>query len=355
LRSVFVPPLERSVPRLGVGCASIMGRVGRSESLDALSAAYEGGARYFDVARSYGYGGAERLVGEFLRSRRDECVVVTKAGILPSVPGLVNRLVLPTARRIARFVPAIQRVSARRGPALAGVSKGNFEPATVIESVETSLRELGFDRVDILLLHDVRASDLDDDELLRRLEELVASGKVGGLGIATNCDDVVSILSAEPRPGIPLEVAQLRNHIAQPDLDRVGVALAARGATPSPCFVTTHSALAVTDPEREDLTLWLERHPDQVAPLREVGLVEGDVRRALPAILLGWALAANPDGMTLCGMLSRDHVAKNLRTADLVDRCAESLIALGDAWRASRVSARPDPPSESSRGDGRPS
>src|SRR4029077_14304344 len=69
---------------LGFGCGSVMGRVGRVQSLTAMGAAWGAGITLFDVARSYGYGEAEGLVGEFLQARRAEAVIVTKFGIVPT-------------------------------------------------------------------------------------------------------------------------------------------------------------------------------------------------------------------------------------------------------------------------------
>ena len=49
----------RETTRLGYGCSSIMGALGRRQSLRLLEAAYDAGIRHFDVAPMYGYGEAE--------------------------------------------------------------------------------------------------------------------------------------------------------------------------------------------------------------------------------------------------------------------------------------------------------
>ena len=45
----------RETTRLGYGCSSIMGALGRRQSLRLLEAAYDTGIRHFDVAPMYGY------------------------------------------------------------------------------------------------------------------------------------------------------------------------------------------------------------------------------------------------------------------------------------------------------------
>ncbi|NEN94747.1 MAG: hypothetical protein F6K50_04165 [Moorea sp. SIO3I7] len=49
--------------KLGFGCAPILGRVDKRKSIQALKIAYEEGINYFDIARSYGWGEAESILG----------------------------------------------------------------------------------------------------------------------------------------------------------------------------------------------------------------------------------------------------------------------------------------------------
>ncbi|MCH2169715.1 aldo/keto reductase [Myxococcota bacterium] len=322
MRDVLITSLDRSVSCLGFGCSSIMGRVGRQASLDALAAAFDAGVNYFDVARSYGYGRAEQVVGEFLQGRRDRCVVATKVGIAPSLPGFATRWLLPTARALMGRLPALPRLLMRRRQQLSGVSKGHFDPQQVITSLDTSLRELGTDYVDILLLHEVSRSDLADDALIRCLEDIVGSGKARSLGIATGVSESLEILEGE----FGFQVVQVPSHIDEPhprDLGGDGLPL-----------LVTHSALRLEDAVRARLIEWLESRPEELRALRDSGLAEAPLVETLPEILLAWTLAANPRGVTLCGMLQGRHVQGNLATADRVDACAEVLRTLGASWQA---------------------
>ena len=58
-----------------------MGRVGRKKSLYAMEQAYESGVTYYDTARSYGYGEAEKILGYFSKDKRDKIIITTKFGI----------------------------------------------------------------------------------------------------------------------------------------------------------------------------------------------------------------------------------------------------------------------------------
>lgn len=322
MRSVRIPALDRPVSSIGFGCASIMGRVDKKTSLAALAQALDSGVDYFDVARSYGYGRAEEVLGEFLKGNRDRCVVATKTGIAPSFPGFVSRVLLPAARKVVSRVPSMRKLSALRGQKLAGVSMGNFDPSQVVESLETSLRELETDYVDVLLLHEVADSDLENQELLRCLEDLVRSGKARALGTATNAAESARIL--ERQTGI--SVIQVQNRMGETD------ASVLEGK--SVPFLITHSPMVLDQDGRGRLAAWLNQHPEKMLPLRDAGLAESSPEEAIPEILLGWAIAANPTGLTLSGMLQPEHVVANLETAAKAETCRDALLALGMAWRA---------------------
>src|SRR4029077_5846186 len=70
----------------GLGCATMGGHripVTREEAEAIARAAWAAGARYVDTAPYYGFGQAERCVGDALRSMpRDEWVLSTKVGRL---------------------------------------------------------------------------------------------------------------------------------------------------------------------------------------------------------------------------------------------------------------------------------
>jgi aryl-alcohol dehydrogenase-like predicted oxidoreductase len=48
-----------------------------------LERAFALGITHFDVARAYGFGRAEGILGKFLRGRRDQVTVATKLGLQP--------------------------------------------------------------------------------------------------------------------------------------------------------------------------------------------------------------------------------------------------------------------------------
>lgn len=174
-----------------------MARIGLRESLALLGAAFDAGITHFDTARMYGYGEAERAVGQFIAGRRQQVTIATKFGIFPPKRSPLLQGAKAVARAVARIHPALrQRMRASAG---ALVAPGCFSVPDARRSLETSLKELGTDYIDVLFLHDCRLSDLEAaDDLGRFLEETIERGLIRAFGIATDVESVSEALRRFP-------------------------------------------------------------------------------------------------------------------------------------------------------------
>jgi aryl-alcohol dehydrogenase-like predicted oxidoreductase len=145
------------VSALGFGCGNVGGLMVRgtpAERERAVARALELGVNFFDTAPAYGDGVSEEHLGQVLQALKPQCLVATKV---------------------------------RLG------SEGLADPAAAVtRSLETSLRRLRRDRVDLLQLHDpVRttrgAEEPGTAEVLERIlpafEALRRAGKVGFVGM----------------------------------------------------------------------------------------------------------------------------------------------------------------------------
>jgi aryl-alcohol dehydrogenase-like predicted oxidoreductase len=201
---------------LGLGCAAMLGRAGRRESLAALGAAYDVGINFYDTARSYGYGACEGLLGEFFAGeRRKNIVLCTKFGILPGNPGGWKNRVKPLARAVLKAVPQLRGVV--RKQAADQFTPGQFSVATLRSSFETSLRELKTDYVDILLMHGPPANVLEDEDLLEELRRMVELGKVRLAGVSAEGQVIRSVFA---KRASLLEAAQFPMNPFSMDLAR---------------------------------------------------------------------------------------------------------------------------------------
>lgn len=136
-----IPGTEVKLPVLGFGGAPIgnlFREVPEQEALDAVTAAWEGGVRYFDTAPHYGLGLSERRLGAALAGQdRGSYVLSTKIGrLLRPNPS-------PQGKDTEGFdVPDdIHRVR-------------DYSRDGVLRSIEESLQRLRTDRIDVVFIHD---------------------------------------------------------------------------------------------------------------------------------------------------------------------------------------------------------
>jgi len=136
------------------------------ESLRALKRAIELGLNFIDTALAYNEGHSERLVGTVVRDA-------------------------PRSIRVATKVPPKNRLwPARRGIGIDQVFPYDY----VIQSTETSLKNLGVDTIDVQQFHVWNPEWIASEEWRRAFEDLKKSGKVRAVGVSINDHDPDSAL-----------------------------------------------------------------------------------------------------------------------------------------------------------------
>ncbi len=147
---------------IGYGAWGIGGNQWRGgtdeESLSALKRALELGLNFIDTALAYNEGHSESLIARTLKETGAKAYVATK-------------------------VPPMNRLwPARPGIGIEDVFPYNY----IIESTETSLRNLHTDTLDLQQLHVWNPEWIHRDEWRRAFEELKKSGKVRFVGVSIN-------------------------------------------------------------------------------------------------------------------------------------------------------------------------
>lgn len=120
---------------------------GRKVVHATLNAALDQGVNYVDTAPAYGNGHSETLVGEVMKTRREDCVLASKVWY-------------------------------------------ELDHKGVIDSVHQSLKRLQTDRIDIMQVHGRMYTQTEAEHILNggpleALLELKAAGKIGHIGITT--------------------------------------------------------------------------------------------------------------------------------------------------------------------------
>ncbi len=303
---------------LGFGCSAVMGRVGRADSLRALSSAWELGINFFDTARSYGYGESEALVGEFLRDRREQAIVCTKFGILPSASAGWKRRLKPAAQAVLKLLPGLR--GAVRKQASSQIVPARFDTELLRISFETSLRELRTDYVDLLLLHAAPASVLNDDELMNALARLVEQGKVRVAGISGTHDVIAETL--ERGPGV-LSSAQFAVDAASfsflPGVET--------NASRNMLLVANHPFGGADGVRSLTAALGHLRSDERLTSSLQDKLSLDDPQ-LLPEVVFGCILSGTGIAAVIPGMMKLDHIRRNVAAVEHCRFSAEELRVL---------------------------
>lgn len=280
MRRVRLAPRGNLIPQLGFGCSYLLGPgIDRDKALRLLAAAYDAGIRYFDTARLYGQGRCETLLGEFLKSHPD-AKVGTKFGMEP--PNLVQRGFTAAARR----VPGMRGVA----DAVRGSGKVRFDGATARASLERSLRALGREEVELLLLHEAERLDLVHDDLLEFLEEERRRGRIRNFGIGGEYGRVAE-LYATRRAHTP--VLQFEHSVFRPPVE-VAEATQVHYRT----FARPAAALRARLSADKKLAWWWSE-------LVGLDLLEHGV---LPRLFLRASVDEYPDVLTLFSASQESHI-----------------------------------------------
>jgi aryl-alcohol dehydrogenase-like predicted oxidoreductase len=121
-----------------------------------LHRALDIGYNHLDTARIYGLGANEELIGNTLKDRRDEFFLASKTGIFVEGKG----------RRI------------------------DCRPEVITEACDISLRQLQTDHIDLYYLHR-RDFTVPIEESVGALAQLVAAGKIGGIGLSEMSSETI--------------------------------------------------------------------------------------------------------------------------------------------------------------------
>ena len=134
-----------SVPTIAVGCMRISD-MNEKEMSVFVDTCLENGANFFDHADIYGGGESEVVFGKAIAGIREKVIIQTKCSIVPG-------------------------------------KMFDFSYEHIVNSVDGSLKRLGTDYVDALLLHRPDAL-MEPEEVARAFDYLKSSGKVRHFGVS---------------------------------------------------------------------------------------------------------------------------------------------------------------------------
>jgi D-threo-aldose 1-dehydrogenase len=309
------------LPRLGVGTAAIgnlYAPVSDTAAHDTIRAAIDAGISYFDTAPHYGFGLAERRLGEALEG--DTVLLSSKVG----------RVLEPTQIKGERH---------------SFVDADPFEPRFdytadgILRSYESSLARLRRDRVDILFAHDLgRATHGDAHDEHRRaflgggyraMRDLKDAGAIDAIGIGVNEVEICLDLMDEVELDVILLAGRYTLLDCQaaealiPECARRGIQLIIGG--PFNSGILAHDHLA------EETTLhfdYVEASPAIIARARSLARICESFGVSLPAAALQFPLRDPRIATVLAGVAGADQVSDLVAraTADIPDALWVALV-----------------------------
>ncbi len=143
-KTVTIKPSDKSLNQLALGCWAFGGTqwAGQddADSIDAMEQSFAKGINHFDTARGYGKGRSERVVGNFIKDKRDSIFLATKNGARP-------------------------------------------DKKQYAEAIDESLKTIGTDYIDLYYIHWPK-SDTDLRPTMEALEEARSAGKIRSIGVS---------------------------------------------------------------------------------------------------------------------------------------------------------------------------
>ncbi|MBI2505415.1 MAG: aldo/keto reductase [Candidatus Latescibacteria bacterium] len=266
---------------------------GDSDCIRLLRRAFERGIRYFDTAA--GYGRSEELLGRAFPSSTSRPVIATKAAICCPADGS-----LLTGKPLARHIE---------------------------DSVQSSLRSLGVQELDLLQIHAPDSGDFISEDLLAIMVSFARRGVVRHWGVSTYGEEQPLQALNHPRTFRTLQVAYnlLDRRLSRtifPSCYRLGVGLVLRS-------VFLKGALSAR----------LDSLPGHLAPLHRAGLqariLADGLGISLPALALRFAAFQPQAHVVLVGTADLGELEADLAAFAAGPLPAEALarieeIAIGD-------------------------
>ena len=303
--------------------------------LKVLQHCLDVGQNFFDSSNGYGMGGAEKLLGKAIAGRRHEAVICTK---------LIRHDVTEYTKEEDVLEPA------------------KYSRELVFSNVDKSLKRLGTEYVDLILLHhrdgvDDRLKKLEPgpakrimsisgdspptppEEIVDTMDALVKSGKARYWGVSgRNTEEVEELLDISSRNGKePVSCLQNGYSLIGRDSTTEGLFPLLRKTGLRVQAIGPHSAGVLTKPEIKsfiDNTSNLRPKLSELINVVDKVALELNVPRS--QINVAWVLSHTEITTSLAAAETPEHVNDNLAGAmlEIPDNLLEKLNAASDEFMA---------------------
>jgi 1-deoxyxylulose-5-phosphate synthase len=285
-----LPHTDLTVPRACLGAMTFGAQADEAVAARLADMCLERGLNFFDTANIYNQGASEAMLGRLLKGRRGRVVLATKV-----------------------------RMKMEAAPEETGLSR-----AAILKAVESSLRRLQTDWVDICYLH---APDdaVPVEQSLWAMDALVRAGKVRAIGLSNYAGwQVVETLWISERRGWrPPAVTQVMyNLLARgveqeyvPMCRRFGVAMLAYNPLAAGLLTgKQHAAAPLAGTRFDNNPLYLDRywHPVFFEAVERLRCAAAAAGRSQIDVSLNWLLHHTAADGVVLGASKPEQLAENL-------------------------------------------
>jgi aryl-alcohol dehydrogenase-like predicted oxidoreductase len=302
------------VSELGSGCMSISANYGpaanKNQGITVLREAHEKGVTFFDTAEVYGPFTNEELVGEALQPFRDNVVIASKFGF-----------------NVANGSGAL-----------------NSRPEHIKKVVESSLKRLQTDRIDLYYQHRVDPK-VPIEDVAGAIKDLIKEGKVLHFGLSeASATTIRRAHAVQPVTAVQTEYSIMNRDPEHNGVlktcEELGIGFVPWGPLGMGYLTGQIDARKKFDP-KADLRFTFDRFsPASLAanaPIVDILREFADKKYATPAqIALAWLLAQKPFIVPIPGTRNRNHLAENLGAIH-VELTPAELVELETAFSRIKV------------------
>ncbi len=286
------PLAGRQVCPVGLGCMGLSHAYGVApppeDAAKLLLHALDLGYNHIDTARLYGSGKNETLIGETLKHRRHEFHLSSKTGII--IDGEARRT--------------------------------DCRPERIVEEVETSLRLLQTDHIDLYYLHR-RDFSVPVEDSVGALKRMVEAGKIGAIGLSEmSAESLRKAHAVHPVAAIQTEYSLWTRNVEIAVLDtarELGTAFVAfsplaRGVLAN--GLRDPSTLPPGDIRLPMPRFNAENWPKNLALADAFNAIAAEQSVTPAQLSLAWVLSRGDHVHAIPGTTRLDHLAENIARVD---------------------------------------
>ena len=263
--------------QLGFGAMEIRGgktwggrEVTEEQVENIINAVLDAGINFIDTSPDYGL--SEDFIGKYISNRRDEFYLATKCGC-----HMVDKGDVVETSHI-------------------------WQPKQLEENIESSLRRMKVDYVDVWQLHNPTVEDFEKGNLLETMQKIKDSGKVRFIGVSSTSPNIEKFISLNVFDTFQIPYSAMnRGHE-----DAISLAAKAGGGT------IIRGGVAQGEPGKSGVSteeMWGNWNKANLDGLLEPGQSRTD-------FMLRFTISHPDMHTTIVGTLNPEHLAENLRAME---------------------------------------